>query len=574
MFKLRVYFKDVKFKTLIIPIFVLVETLAEVLIPVFMGKIIDEGIRLEQSALIYKYGGIMALFALLSLIFGVAASRLSVEVSAKFARNLRHAQYEKIQTYSFENIDKFSTASLVTRLTFDVSMIQNTVQMLIRMVFRAPALLLFSLISTFLVAGSLGLVFVAILPLLGLGLFIIIKGAHKHFKKMFTKIDNLNLVIQEDLGGVRTIKSYVQEDYEIDRFDNVSRAVSENSIRAQKWTIFNNPLMQISMAAGFLLIGWFGSKSMVFNGLKQGQLASVITYVMQVMFSLMMISNIFLFILISRVSFERVTEVLEEESTLKEIDNPITKVKDCSIIFENVEFKYQKGDSKPILNNFNLKIKSGEFIGIFGGTGTGKSTFAQLIPRLYDVTKGKILVGGIDLKDYKLETLRQNVMLVLQKNVLFSGSLRENILYGKKDATDEQIIEVLKKAQAYSFVKEWQEGLDYKIEQGGVNVSGGQRQRLTIARALISEPKVLILDDSTSAVDTKTEALIRKMFKEENQEMTKIVISQRVSSFIDADRIIILDDKGINQIGTHDELYKTNLIYKNVYNAQRKGNDN
>lgn len=573
MFKLRVYFEGIKAKAIIIPFLVMFETLAEVLIPVYMGKIIDEGITLGKTILIYKYGGVMVLLAAISLIFGVVAARMAVVVSAKFARNLRHAQYEKIQTFSFENIDKFQTSSLVTRLTFDVNMIQNTIQMLIRIVFRAPSLLIFSLVSTFIVAGSLGLAFVVVIPFLAVGLYVIIKGAHKHFKKMFRKIDDLNLVVQEDLGGIRTIKTYVREDYEVDRFYNVSKAVSDNSISAQKWTIFNNPLMQFSMGITFILIGYFGSYNMVFHGLKQGVFANVITYVMQVMFSLMMISNIFLFLLISRASVERVSEVLDEESSLKEIENPKTFVKDGEVVFKDVMFKYNKGESKPVLDHFDLKIKAGEFVGVFGGTGTGKSTFAQLIPRLYDVTEGQVLVGGVDVKDYKLSTLRENVMLVLQKNLLFSGTLRENIQYGKKDATDEEIIEALKKAQAYSFVSEWKEGLDYKIEQGGINVSGGQRQRLTIARALISNPKVLILDDSTSAVDTKTESAIRNMFKNESPGMTKIVISQRVSSFLDADKIIILDDKGINQVGSHEELYKVNPIYTNVYDAQKKGSD-
>lgn len=573
MFKLRVYLKDIKFKTILIPILVLIESLSEVLIPVFMGLLIDRGIKHGDMSLIYQYGGIMVFLAILSLIFGIAASRLSVTVSAQFAKNLRHAQYENIQTFSFENIDKFSSASLITRMTLDVNMIQNTFQMLIRVVFRAPALLFFSIISSFLVAGKIGFVFVGIIPVLGFGLFIIIRGAHRYFRKMFLKIDNLNVVVQEDLSGMRTIKSYVQEDYEIDRFNQAARDVSKYAVKAERWTVFNAPLIQFSVGVAFVLIGWFGSYNMVYHGLEQGQFANVITYVMQVMMSLMMISNIFLFILISKASFQRVIEVLEEESTLKEITNPIKEVKDGSIVFKDVCFKYGKDDSKPVLNKFNLEIPSGAFVGVFGATGTGKTTFAQLIPRLYDATSGEVIVGGVNVKDYELDKLREAVILVLQKNVLFSGTLRENIQYGKEDATDEEIISVLKKAQAYEFVSKWEEGLDYKIEQGGVNVSGGQRQRLTIARALIGNPQVLILDDSTSAVDTKTDSEIRKMFKKENIDMTKIVISQRISSIQEADMIIILDDEGINQVGNHEELYKTNEIYKSVYNAQYKGSD-
>lgn len=573
MIKLAKYLKSVKYKTILIPFLVIIETLSEVLIPVFLGLLIDEGIKTGQMSVVYKYGGIMTVLALVGLFFGIVASRLAVTVSSEFGKNLRAAQYEKIQTFSFENLDKFSTSSLITRMTLDVSMIQNTFQMLVRIVFRAPGLLFFSIISSFLVAGKMGFIFVGVVPVLAFGFFVIMRGAHKYFRQMFTKIDDLNLVIQEDLSGIRTIKSYVQEDHEIQRFDKATRAVAENAIKAEKWVIFNSPMMQFTIGVTFILIGWFGSKNIVYHGFQEGQFANIITYVMQVLFSLMMISNIFLFLLMSRAAFQRVIEVLEEESTLTEIENPITEVVDASIEFKDVMFQYQEGDSKSVLNNFNLNIPAGSFVGVFGATGTGKSTFVQLIPRLYDVTEGEVLVGGVNVKDYKIETLRKSVMLVLQKNVLFSGTLRENIQYGKSDATDEEIIEVLKKAQAYEFVSKWDDLLDHKIEQGGVNVSGGQRQRLTIARALISNPQVLILDDSTSAVDTKTDSLIRGMLKVEQPEMTKIVVSQRVSSIEDADMIVILDDYGINQVGNHDELYKTNEIYKTVYDAQKKGNN-
>ncbi len=573
MIKLTKYLNTVKLKTILIPILVIIETLSEVAIPIFLGRLIDQGIKPGNMSVVYKYGGIMTVLALVGLFFGIVASRLAVTVSNEFGKNLREAQYEKIQTFSFENLDKFSTSSLITRMTLDVSMIQNTFQMLVRIVFRAPGLLMFSIISSFLVAGKMGFIFVGVVPVLAFGLFIIMKGAHKYFRQMFYKIDDLNLVIQEDLSGIRTIKSYVQEEHEIERFDVATRAVAENAIKAERWVIFNSPLMQFTIGVTFLLIGWFGSKNMVYHGFQEGQFANVITYVMQVLFSLMMISNIFLFLLISRPAFQRVNEVLDEKTTLFEIDEPVNEVIDGSVEFKNVVFKYQEGDSKPVLDDISLKIPSGSFVGVFGATGTGKSTFVQLIPRLYDATSGEVLVGGVNVKDYKIEKLRESVNLVLQKNVLFSGTLRENIQYGKNDATDEEIIEVLKKAQAYEFVSKWDDLLDHRIEQGGVNVSGGQRQRLTIARALISDPKILILDDSTSAVDTKTDSLIRKMFKEEKPEMTKIVVSQRVSSIEDADMIIILDDFGINQIGNHDELYKTNEIYKTVYDAQKKGNN-
>ncbi len=574
MFKLFRYLKTHKLKTILIPIFIVIEVVAEVLIPFYIGKILDEGIKLGQTDLIYKYGLIMVGLAFVALLFGILASRFAASVSTAFARNLRQAQYENIQTFSFENIDKFSTSSLITRMTLDVSMVQNAFQMGIRIAFRAPGLLIFSVIMSFIVAGQMGLIFVAVTPILGFGFFIILKGAHKHFRKMFEKIDNLNLVTQESLSGIRTIKSFVREDYEIGRFNFTVHDVADNARRAEKWVIFNSPLMQFTAGLSFALIGWFGAKNMVYGTFTEGQFTNMITYVMQILFSLMMISQIFLFFAISKAAIYRINEVLDEKTTLSEIVNPVTTMADGSVLFENVSFSYSKTQDNMVLNNINLNIPSGSFVGLFGSTGTGKSSLVQLIPRLYDVSEGRILVGGVDVRDYELNTIRKEAMIVLQKNVLFSGSLRENIRYGNPEATDEEIVEALKKAQAWEFVSTWKEGLDYKIEQGGVNVSGGQRQRLTIARALISDPKILILDDSTSAVDTKTDALLRNMFKNEKPEMTKFVVSQRVSSIEDADIIIILDDEGINGIGTHEELYENNEIYRSVCLEQRKGNNN
>ncbi len=574
MIKLAKYLKTEKLKTIAIPIFIIVEVIAEVLIPVFIGRLIDQGIEAGRTDLIYRYGAIMAGLAVTALFFGIFASRLAASVSTAFARNLRQAQYENIQTFSFENIDKFSTSSLITRMTLDVSMVQNSFRMLIRIAFRAPGLLVFSIISSFVVAGKMGFIFVSVIPLLSFGFFIVMRGAHKHFRQMFNKIDHLNLVIQEDLSGIRTIKSYVREEHEIAKFDYAATEVAQNAIRAEKWIIFNNPILQFSAGLSFALIGWFGSYNMIYHGFTKGQFTNVITYVMQVLFSLMMISNVFLFFVISKAAVDRITEVLDEKTTLGEKEEAIEIVKDGSVEFRNACFKYQESESKMVLNNINLKIPSGAFVGVFGGTGTGKTSLVQLIPRLYDVNRGQVLVGGVDVRDYKINAVREAVMLVLQKNVLFSGTLRDNIKYGKADATDEEIIDVLKKAQAYSFVSKWEKGLDTWIEQGGVNVSGGQRQRLTIARALITDPKVLILDDSTSAVDTKTDALIREMLRNEKPEMTKIVVSQRIASIENADLIVILDDDGINAIGDHQKLYKTNQIYQSVYDAQKKGVNN
>lgn len=574
MFKLVKYLKTHIVQTILIPIFLIFEVVGEVLIPFYIGKLIDDGIKGGQPELIYKYGLIMAGLAVMALVFGIIGSRLGATVSHAFARNMRQAQFENIQTFSFENIDKFSTSSLITRLTLDVSMVQNAFQMAFRTVFRAPSLFIISITMAFIVGGKMGFIFVAVAPILILGFFIVMKGAHKHFTKMFVKIDNLNLVTQEDLSGIRTVKSFVREDYEIGRFKFTVNDVADNSIKAQKWVIFNSPIMQFTAGLSFLLIGWFGARNMVYYGFTEGQFTNIIAYVMQILFSLMMISQIFMFLVISRAAVIRINEVLEEETTLKEVDSPLTKLEDGSIIFEDVNFKYFKEQEKMVLNNINLKIPSGAFVGLFGATGTGKTSLVQLIPRLYDVSDGNVYVGGNNVKDYKLNVIRKEAMIVLQKNVLFSGSLKENMKYGNPDATDEEIIEALKKAQAWEFVSEWKELLDYKIEQGGVNLSGGQRQRVTIARALIGKPKILILDDSTSAVDTKTDALLQETFKLEQPDMTKIIVSQRVSSIQDADMIVILDDYGINGIGTHEELYKTNEIYRSICLEQRKGNNN
>ncbi len=577
MTKLFKYFNTVKRDLILTPIFILLEAFFEILIPIFMGEIIDKGVNGGNRALIFEYGTYMIIFAGFALLFGILATKTSANVSTEFGHNLRKAQFEKIQEYSFDNIDNFKTSSLITRMTMDVNMIQMALNMILRVVFRAPGLLIFSIVSILIFAPPLTLIFISIIPILIVGFFFILRGAFRHFTVMFEKIDTLNLNIQESLIGIRTVKSFVREDYESDRFTSSTIDVRKNAEKAEKWAILNNPLMQFAIGLSFVLVGWFGSNLLVSGSLTEGEFAKTITYINQILFSLMMISQVFLMLVISRASVERVNEVLDEVSTLKEIDNPINEITDGSFKFENVSFRYKNSDGNYIFNNLNLDIPSGSFVGIFGATGTGKTTLVQLLARLYDVTEGKVLVSGNDIRDYSLEKLREEVILVLQKNVLFSGTVRENIKWGKKDATDEEIINALKKSQAYDFIFSNKDGLDYYVEQGGVNFSGGQRQRLTIARALIANPKILILDDSTSAVDTKTDAKLKEAINNENKDMTKVVISQRLSSIENADIIIILDEKGINATGKHEELFKNNMMYQEIYNTQvqaREVNDN
>ncbi|MDD4469363.1 MAG: ABC transporter ATP-binding protein [Acholeplasmataceae bacterium] len=581
MRKLTKYFNTVKKDLILVPFLIFIEVIFEILIPVFMGKLIDDGIKATDALgsaapnqnIILMYGGLMIVSAVIALIFGILVTKKVSKVSTEFGHNLRQAQFEKIQSYSFENIDNFKTSSLITRMTLDVNTIQQTTNMTLRVALRAPSMFLFSIISISIFAGWLAAVFVIVIPILLFGFYIILSKAYRYFVQMFDKIDNLNLVIQEDLIGIRTVKSFVREDYEIDRFNSAVDDVRKIGITAEKITIWNRPLMQFSIGLSFVLIGWFGSQLMVFGNLTEGQFANTITYVNQVLFSLMMISHVFLMFAMSRAAIERITEVLEEKPLLLEANNPVNEIKDGSFEFENVGFKYGKLDNKPVLSNVNLDVPSGSFVGIFGSTGTGKSTLVQLLSRLYDTTEGTIYVGGKDIKNYSLETLRKDIILVLQKNVLFSGTVKDNILWGKKDASDEEVIEALKSAQAYDFVMSMDKGIDSWIEQGGVNVSGGQRQRLTIARALIGNPKILILDDSTSAVDTKTDSKIRTALKNHSPNMTKVVISQRLSSLEDADIIILMDENGINSVGSHEDLYQNNKMYKTIYDAQSRSKE-
>lgn len=576
MTKLFKYFKPLKKEMILIPFVILIEVLFEIAIPVFMSFLIDDGLNAVGGAdynVIYLYSGLMIISAAIALFFGIWVTRLTAKVATEFAHNLREAQFAKIQQYSFDNIENFQTSSLITRMTMDVNMVQQSVNMILRVALRSPGLIIFSIISIWLFSGQLALIFLLVMPILVVGFYFIMTRAFYHFRKMFGRLDNLNLTIQEDLTGIRNIKSYVREDYEKNRFKAAAQDVQDVSIRAERIIIFNRPLMQFTIGLTFVLIGWFGAKLFVGGNLTEGQFANTITYINQVLFSLMMISQVFLMITMSRTSVKRIIEVLDEEPYLKEVHKPDNVINDGSFRFEDVSFKYSKRNNKYVLKNINLEVPSGSFVGIFGSTGTGKSTLVSLLARLYDVSSGMVYVGGKPIKNYELDTLRKEVVITLQQNVLFSGTVRDNIKWGKEDATDEEIINVLKKAQAYDFVMEMENGLDAWIEQGGVNVSGGQRQRLTIARALIGNPKILILDDSTSAVDTKTDAKIREAMSMENPEMTKVIISQRLTSIEHADIIIIMDEIGINATGTHDELYASNKLYKEIYDAQNQAHE-
>ena len=577
--KLIKYVGEYKKPTILTPIFVLLESAMEILIPLLMAKLIDEGIDMGNMNVIVKYGLILLLAALLTMFFGSAAGLTAATASAGFAKNVRQGMYCKIQEFSFGNIDKFSTASLVTRLTTDVQNVQQVFQMLTRICFRAPAVLIFALIAAFSVNRELSLVFLLCLPILGIGIFILISKVHPIFERVFKTYDKLNNVVQENLYGMRVVKSFNRQDFETKKFTDISGLIYRDFSKAEKTMAFIMPLMQFCMYASMLIICWLGARMIVASGnselfgLTCGQLLSMITYSMQLLMSLMMISMVFVFITMSRASAERIVEVLEEESELSNPENPITEVANGDVDFEHVCFTYKKGSDKNVLDDVNLHIKSGSMVGILGGTGSSKSSLVQLIPRLYDVTSGSVKVGDIDVREYDIESLRDKVAMVLQKNVLFSGTIKENLRWGDENATDEEMIHACKVACAHDFIMEFEEGYDTYIEQGGTNVSGGQKQRLCIARALLKKPKVLILDDSTSAVDMKTDAMIRKAFQEELPDTTKIIIAQRIASVQEADLIIVLDDGRIDDIGTHEELMKSSRIYREVYESQNKGGE-
>ena len=574
--KLSKSIREYKKAAIATPIFVSLEVILEVIIPLLMSKLIDDGIYGGEMNIVFKIGLELLICAALSLIFGALSGKNAAKASSGFAKNLRQDLYYKVQDYSFSNIDKFSTSSLVTRLTTDVSNVQMAFQMIIRIAVRTPLMLVTSLCFAISISLKLSLIFLILIPILGIGLYLITTKVHPIMKRVFKTYDNLNNVVEENVAGIRVVKSYVLEEKEKKKFGKVSESIFEDFSKAERLLALNHPLMQFSIYSCILGLSWFGARLIVNTGMVElttGELMTMFTYTIQILSSLMMLSMVLVMIAISKSSAERIVEVLEEVPDIKDPAKPLMEVKDGSIEFKNVGFSYVNSKKKECLKNINLSIKSGETIGIIGGTGSGKTSLVNLIPRLYDATTGEVLVGGKSVKKYDLEALRNQVACVLQKNVLFSGTIKENIRWGKEDATDEEIERVCKLAQADEFVKGFPKGYDTYIEEGGTNVSGGQKQRLCIARALLKHPKILILDDSTSAVDTKTDSLIRKAFREEIPDTTKIIIAQRISSVEDCDKIIVMDDGEINAIGTHNELLKNNDIYREVYESQVKGNE-
>ena len=565
--------KEYKKPSILASVFMTLEVMFEISIPFVMANLLDKGVQQSNMSNIWFYGGLMLVCAFLSLFCGMQSARYAAFASAGFAKNLRQAIFKKVQTFSFENIDKFSAGGLVTRMMTDVTNVQNSYQMIIRICVRAPLNLIFAIAASFLINGEMAWIFVGVTLFLGLVLAIITKIVYPLFTQVFEAYDNLNNSIKENITNMRVVKSYVKEQEETDKFKKASRRIYKMFMRAIRVVIMSNPAMMLSMYASFLMISWFGAHLIVIGKLSTGELTSMFSYTMTILISLMMFMMIFVMLSISMASVERINEVLNTESTIVSPENGLTEVTDGSISFDHVDFSYtdENGDKTHVLKDISLDIKSGEVIGILGGTGSGKSSLVQLIPRLYDVEAGQVKVAGHDVKDYDLDSLRKQVAMVLQTNVLFSGTIKENMRWGNKQATDEEIIEACKIAQADEFIQEFKDGYDTKIERGGANVSGGQRQRLCIARALLMNPKILILDDSTSAVDTKTDSLIRQGFTSSLKETTKIIIGQRISSIQDADRIVVMDDGRIDAIGTHDELVANNAIYRDVYKMQTQG---
>ena len=566
--------REFKKDALLTPFFVVLEVVMEVIIPLVMALLIDKGIDGQDMAAIWKYGIILVLCAMLALVFGAAAGTFAARASTGFARNLRHDMYYNVQNFSFSNIDKFSTGSIVTRLTTDVTNVQNAFQMCTRIAVRCPVMLAFALFMAMKINSRMALVFLAVLPILAIGMGILMKVVGPVFERAFKIYDRMNTVVQENVRGIRVVKTYVREDHETEKFEGVSGMLYRTFSKAQKTMAGVMPLMQFCMYACMLLISWFGARLIVGGSMTTGELTSMFSYAMQILMSLMMVAMVFVMITMAKASAERVAEILDEQSDLHNPANPIHEVKDGAIEFDDVSFSYKGDERKLALKNVNLHIKAGQTVGILGGTGSAKSTLVQLIPRLYDTTHGTVKVGGVDVRDYDIEALRDQVAMVLQKNVLFSGTIKENLRWGDENASDEELERVCRLAQADEFIQQMPDKYDTHIEQGGSNVSGGQKQRLCIARALLKKPKILILDDSTSAVDTKTDALIRKAFAEEIPDTTKIIIAQRVSSVQDADQIVILDGGTVQAVGTHDELLAANTIYQEIYNQQnRKGGE-
>lgn len=563
--------KEFKKDALITPVFMILEVIMEMIIPLLMASIIDDGVNAGNLNHIYKIGFIMIVMALIGLWAGLMGAKYGAKASTGFARNLRKAMFENIQTYSFSNIDKYSTSSLITRLTTDVTNIQNAFQMILRMAMRAPASMIIAMAMAFSISAKLSSVYLVAVIFLICCLAIILPKATKYFRQVFEKYDDLNASVQENISAIRVVKAYVREDYEKDKFSKANANIYNMFLRAEKLVVINMPLMQFTVYACILIISWLGAKTIVAGDLTTGELMSLLTYCMNILMNLMMISMIFVMLTMSYASAKRIAEVIEEKTDLTNPENPVYDVKDGSIKFNNVDFAYKK-DGNAVLKNINLDIHSGETIGIIGGTGSAKSSLVNLISRLYDVTSGELLVGGRNVKEYDLEALRNQVSVVLQKNVLFSGSILDNLRWGDKEATEEECIRACKLACADEFIQKMPEKYNTHIEQGGTNVSGGQKQRLCIARALLKKPKILILDDSTSAVDTATDAKIRKAFAEEIPDTTKLIIAQRVSSVQNADRIIVMDQGHIEAFGTHEELLNSCEIYRDVYESQTGGN--
>lgn len=580
--KLAKSIRGFKLASILCPLFIAGEVIMEVIIPVVMAKLLDEGINYKNAEgvvvgnaqSLWQIGLFLVFLVMVSITCGILAGDFAAKASTGFARNLRHDMYYRIQNFSFSNIDKFSTSSLVTRLTTDVTNVQNSYQMIIRIAIRSPLMMIFSLVMVFLINPKLGMIFVGVLPVLAIGLLVIMKFAHPIFTLMLKTYDTLNRVVQENLRGIRVVKSFVREDKEREKFNDVSDTTYNLATKAERIIAFNMPLMQACVYGAILMLAWFGANIVVNTNeieLSTGELTSMFTYSMQILMNFMMLSMVFLMIVMSRASATRIVEVLDEESDITDPAKPLEEIKDGSILFKDVNFSYSKDMNKLCLTDIDLEIKSGETVGVIGGTGSSKSTLVQLIPRLYDTTSGEVLVGGKNVKEYSVKALRDAVSMVLQKNVLFSGTVRDNLKWGNENATDEEIERALKSSCAYDFVMKMPQGLDTFIEQGGSNVSGGQKQRLCIARALLKNPKILILDDSTSAVDTQTDAYIRNAMKEFLPDTTKIIIAQRISSVEHADKIIVMDGGKVESVGNHEELLEKSEIYKEVYFSQTKG---
>ena len=563
--------REYKWDAILTPVFVIGEVAMDVVIPMLISNLIDYGITPGNMDYIYTVGFQLVVACLVALALGVLSGRHAAKASAGFAKNLRKDMYYNIQNFAFSNIDKFSTPSIITRMTTDVTNVQMAFQMVIRVAVRSPIMLISALFMAFRLGGKMAMVYLIVIPLLGFGLYFISTSVAKIFKRAFKRYDALNAVVQENVSGIRVVKSYVREDYEIKKFTDMSEGMRQDFTKAETRLALNMPMMQLCIYSTMTAIFWFGSRFILAGGMTTGNLMSLVTYTMQMLNSMMMLSMVFTMIVMSRASMERIAELLRETPDIQSAPDGVSEVKDGSIEFRNVSFSYKGEGTNPSLMDVNLSIRSGETIGIIGSTGSAKSTLVQLIPRLYDATEGEVLVGGVNVKNYDLEALRNSVAMVLQKNVLFSGTIKSNLRWGDENATDEEMITACKHAQADDFIQSFPDKYDSRIEQGGTNVSGGQKQRLCIARALLKKPKILILDDSTSAVDTATDAKIRRAFLTEIPNTTKLIIAQRISSVQDADRIIVLDNGELNGFGTHEELLQTNAIYRDVYESQTGG---